>query len=63
MECGQFVFQHKVAKGMSKEACRESIGKPMEVKVTEKDISYKYKDRIVVFDGQTGLVSSIIDLK
>ena len=48
---------------MNKEAVRESLGAPVKVTVTEKDTSYEYKDRIVIFDGKTGVVSSIVNLK
>lgn len=60
---GKLVFEHKIAVGMNKEAVRESLGDPVKVTVTEKDTSYEYKDRIVIFDGKTGVVSSIVNLK
>ena len=60
---GKLVFVHKIAVGMNKEAVRESLGEPVKVTVTEKDTSYEYKDRIVIFDGKTGVVSSIVNLK
>ena len=60
---GKLVFEHKIAVGLNKEAVRESLGDPVKVNVTEKDTSYEYKDRIVIFDGKTGVVSSIVNLK